>query len=52
MATLEYRPLNLGRWIVWGSTALVMILLPLIFTEGFTLTLMSQIGIGVIFALS
>jgi branched-chain amino acid transport system permease protein len=52
MATLKYGPLNLGRWIVWGSTALVMILLPLIFTKGFTLTLMSQIGIGVIFALS
>jgi branched-chain amino acid transport system permease protein len=52
MATLKYRPLNLGRWIVWGSTALVMIVLPLIFTEGFTLTLMSQIGIGIIFALS
>jgi branched-chain amino acid transport system permease protein len=52
MATLRYRPLNLGRWIVWGSTALVMIVLPLIFTEGFTLTLMSQIGIGIIFALS
>jgi branched-chain amino acid transport system permease protein len=52
MATLKYSPINLGRWIVWGSTALVMILLPLIFTEGFTLTLMSQIGIGIIFALS
>ena len=52
MAKLTYKPLNLGRWIVWGSTALVMIVLPLIFTEGFTLTLMSQIGIGVIFALS
>ncbi|MEK7361323.1 MAG: branched-chain amino acid ABC transporter permease, partial [Pseudomonadota bacterium] len=52
MATLKYQPLNLGRWIVWGSTALVMIVLPLIFTGGFTLTLMSQIGIGVIFALS
>ncbi len=52
MATLKYRPLNLGRWIVWSSTALVMIVLPLIFTEGFTLTLMSQIGVGIIFALS
>jgi branched-chain amino acid transport system permease protein len=52
MATLKYRPLNLGRWIVWGSTALVMILLPFIFTGGFTLTLMSQIGIGIVFALS
>ena len=52
MATLKYKPLNLGRWIVWGATALVMIALPLVFTEGFTLTLMSQIGIGIIFALS
>jgi branched-chain amino acid transport system permease protein len=52
MAKLKYAPLNLGRWIVWVSTALVMIVLPLIFTEGFTLTLMSQIGIGIIFALS
>ncbi len=52
MAKLKYTPLNLGRWIVWCSTALVMIVLPLIFTEGFTLTLMSQIGVGIIFALS
>src|SRR3989304_8392806 len=52
MAKLKYSPINLGRWIVWGSTAPVMVVLPLIFTEGFTLTLMSQIGIGVIFALS
>ena len=49
---MKYGPLNLGRWIVWGGTALVMIVLPLIFTSGFTLTLMSQIGIGIIFALS
>ena len=52
MAKLKYTPLNLGRWVVWGSSALVMIVLPLVFTEGFTLTLMSQIGIGIIFSLS
>ena len=52
MSKLKYRPLNLGRWLVWGGTALVMIVLPLIFTSGFTLTLMSQIGVGIIFALS
>ena len=52
MARLTFKPLNLGRWTVWGGTALVMVLLPHIFTTGFTLTLMSQIGIGVIFALS
>ncbi len=52
MARIRYRPLNLGRWLVWGTAALVMIALPLAFTGGFTLTLMSQIGIGIIFALS
>ena len=52
MRKLKYTPLNLGRWIIWGTTALVMIVLPLIFTSGFTLTLLSQIGIGIIFALS
>ena len=52
MAKLKYRPLNLGRWIVWSGTALVMIVLPLILTAGFTLTLLSQICIGIIFALS
>lgn len=52
MAKLKYKPLNLGRWIVWGGTALVMIVLPQILTAGFTLTLLSQIGVGLIFALS
>ncbi|MBE0625437.1 MAG: branched-chain amino acid ABC transporter permease [Burkholderiales bacterium] len=52
MSKLRYRPINLGRWLVWGITALVMIVLPLIFTSGFTLTIMSQIGVGIIFALS
>jgi len=52
MSKLKYRPINLGRWLIWGSTALIMIVLPLIFASGFTLTLMSQIGVGIIFALS
>ena len=51
-ARLRYRPINLGRWLVWGGTALAMIVLPLILTAGFTLTLLSQIGVGIIFALS
>ncbi len=52
MNKLKYRPLNLARWLIWGGTALVMIVLPLVFTAGFTLTLLSQIGVGLIFALS
>jgi len=49
---LRYRPLNLARWLIWGLTALVMAVLPQLFTHGFALTLMSQMGVAIIFALS
>ena len=49
---MRYQPINLGRWIVWGFTVLLMVGLPLVFTRGFAITLMSQMGIAIIFALS
>jgi branched-chain amino acid transport system permease protein len=49
---LRFKPLDLGRWLVWGGTAVLFIVLPHLFTQGFALTLMSQAGIMVIFALS
>ncbi|HEY6823251.1 MAG TPA: branched-chain amino acid ABC transporter permease [Steroidobacteraceae bacterium] len=49
---MRYQPLNLGRWIVWGATALLMASLPLVVTQGFAITLLSQMGIAIIFALS
>jgi branched-chain amino acid transport system permease protein len=49
---MRYQPLNLGRWIIWGFTALLMILLPLVFKTGFAITLISQMGIAIIFTLS
>ncbi len=49
---LRYTPLNLGRWVIWGFTAAVFLLLPAYFTKGFALTLLSQMGITIIFALS
>jgi branched-chain amino acid transport system permease protein len=52
MATLRFKPRNAGRWFVWGTFALVLAVLPLVFRQGFALTLMSQMGIMVIFALS
>lgn len=50
--TMRYKPLNLARWLIWSLTVLVMLVLPLIFTGGFAITLMSQMGIMIIFALS
>ena len=42
----------LYRLLTWAATALVMIALPFAFKQGFALSLLSQIGIAVIFALS
>ncbi len=52
MARLSYTPLNLGRWILWSATALVFALAPLMSEASFALTLLSQMGILIIFALS
>ena len=52
MATLSYRPLDAGRWSVWIVTALILAVLPLIFSGGFAITLLSQMGVFVIFCLS
>ncbi len=49
---LAFAPIDAGRWIVWGLTALLFIVLPLVFNKGFTLTLLSQMGVWVIFCLS
>ncbi|HLX81441.1 MAG TPA: branched-chain amino acid ABC transporter permease [Burkholderiales bacterium] len=49
---MRYQPLNLARWILWGATAVLMAVLPLIFTQGFAITLMSQMGVAIIFTLS
>lgn len=50
--TLNFAPVNAARYIIWGFTALLFIILPLIFSQGFALTLLSQMGILVIFSLS
>ena len=49
---LRYRPINLGRWVIWGFTAFLFVVLPLVFEQGFARTLMSQMAIMIVFALS
>ena len=41
-----------SRWVAWSGFALVLVVLPLLFHQGFALTLMCQIGTTMIFALS
>ncbi|MBN9460918.1 MAG: branched-chain amino acid ABC transporter permease [Burkholderiales bacterium] len=50
--TIRFAPIDVGRWFVWGATALLFAVLPLVFSSGFAITLLSQMGIMVIFALS
>lgn len=50
--TLAFRPVNLGRWLVWGGYALLLIVAPLIFTKGASLSILSQIGTVMLFGLS
>ena len=49
---MTYQPLNLGRWIIWGSAALLFAAAPYLFPGGFALTLLTQMGTMIIFALS
>ena len=52
MADLRYQPVNLGRWLLWGATAALFVVAPLAFPHGFALTMMTQMGAFIIFALS
>jgi branched-chain amino acid transport system permease protein len=50
--TIRFRPINVGRWFVWATAASVLLIAPLVFSSSFAWTLLSQMGIMVIFALS
>ena len=50
--TVHYKPLNLGRWVIWGFTALLFVFLPQVFDSLFARSLLAQMGIMIIFALS
>ncbi|MDH4174109.1 MAG: branched-chain amino acid ABC transporter permease [Betaproteobacteria bacterium] len=49
---MKYAPLNLGRWILWSASALLFVAAPHLFKGGFALTMMTQMGTLIIFALS
>ena len=48
----EFKPLNVGRWLVWSLFAAVPIVAPLIFTSSLGHTILSQMGIAIIVCLS
>src|SRR5918911_1745137 len=47
-----FRPYNIGRVVVWSLFALVLLVAPLIFTSGLSVTMLSQMGIAIVACLS
>ena len=48
----RFKPLNVGRAVVWSLFALVLIVSPLLFTSSLALTMLSQMGYLIIICLS
>ncbi|HJV71917.1 branched-chain amino acid ABC transporter permease [Ideonella sp.] len=51
-ASYHWKPYNVGRWVIWGGFALVLIVAPRLFSSGLSLTLLSQMGYMIIICLS
>lgn len=47
-----FRPINIGRWVVWSSFALLLLVAPMVFTSSLSHTMLSQMGVAIIVCLS
>jgi branched-chain amino acid transport system permease protein len=50
--TYSFKPVNLGRWVVWSGFALVLLVAPMLFTSSLAMTMLTQMGVMVIVCLS
>ena len=48
----EFKPYNVGRWVIWGGFALLLAIAPMLFTSSLAHTMLSQMGIAIIVCLS
>lgn len=48
----QFKPLNIGRWIIWSLFALLLAVAPMVFTSSLSHTMLSQMGIAIIVCLS
>ncbi|MDP1646680.1 MAG: branched-chain amino acid ABC transporter permease [Rubrivivax sp.] len=48
----RFKPWNVGRWVLWGLFALALLVAPLLWTTGFALTMLSQMGIAIVACLA
>src|SRR5690349_21773822 len=48
----RFRPINVGRWVIWSLFALLLLVAPLVWTTSLAHTMLSQMGIAIIVCLS
>ena len=48
----EFKPLNVGRWLIWGLFLLVLLIAPKVFSSNLSVTMLSQMGVAIIACLS
>ena len=48
----RFKPWNVGRMVVWGVFAILLIIAPMVFTSSLALTMLSQMGYAIIICLS
>ena len=48
----EFKPFNVGRWIVWGLFSLVLWVAPMLFKGNLAITMLTQMGIAIVACLS
>ena len=48
----EFKPINVGRWVIWSLYAALLMVAPLMFTSSLSHTMLSQMGIAIIVCLS
>jgi branched-chain amino acid transport system permease protein len=51
-SSMRFAPLNLGRWLVWSVFAILLVVAPMIFNKGASLSILCQMGTVMIFGLS
>lgn len=51
-AYYQFKPYNVGRWIIWTLFALVLLLAPQVFTSNLSISMLAQMGIAIIACLS
>ena len=48
----QFKPINIGRWVIWSLFALLLLVAPLVWTTSLAHTMLSQMGIAIIVCLS